>query len=33
MILLRRPASRRVNRIGGSDDLKLIAEVTLAGTR
>jgi hypothetical protein len=33
MISLRRPVSRRVNRIGGSDDPKLIAEVTLAGTR
>jgi hypothetical protein len=32
MISLRQPVSRRVNRTGGSDDPKLIAEVTLAGT-
>jgi hypothetical protein len=32
MISLRRPVSRRVNRTGGSDDPKLIAEVTLAET-
>jgi hypothetical protein len=32
MISLRRPVSRQVNRTGGSDDPKLIAEVTLAGT-
>jgi len=32
MISLRGPVSRRVNRIAGSDDPKLIAEVTLAGT-
>jgi hypothetical protein len=32
MISLRRPVSRQVNRAGGSDDPKLIAEVTLAGT-
>jgi hypothetical protein len=32
MISLRRPLSRRVNRTGSSDNLKLIAEVTLAGT-
>jgi hypothetical protein len=31
MISVRRPVSR-VNRIGGSDDPKPIAEVTLAGT-
>jgi hypothetical protein len=31
MISLRRPVSRLVNRTG-SDDPKLIAEVTLAGT-
>jgi hypothetical protein len=29
MISLRRPVSRRVNRTSGSDDPKLIAEVTL----
>jgi hypothetical protein len=32
MISLHRPVSRQVNRTGGSDDQKLIAEVTLAGT-
>jgi hypothetical protein len=32
MISLCRPVSRRVNRTGNSDDPKLIAQVTLAGT-
>jgi hypothetical protein len=32
MISLCRPVLRRVNRTGNSDDPKLIAEVTLAGT-
>jgi hypothetical protein len=32
MISLCRPVSLRVNRTGNSDDPKLIAQVTLAGT-
>jgi hypothetical protein len=32
VISVRKPAPRRVNQTGGSDDPKLIAEVMLAGT-